>query len=768
MTAAPRSPIAEGPPRGWGARSVLAPPPFTGTLIAGMTSSVGLGVLEAVTAEEVLIAALLVFPPLVVALTGGWGDTVAVALLGLAIVLLSPLWHDPMTTGDLVVPLLLVLAGGAVAVVVALARAGTTVALERFRLLEGVADVAYRTTAGGFVDGLREVVVPAFADELDVSLTPPTPGEQRGEQGHAVRIPLRTRGRVFGLLTCTLGRTERRYSEADQRFAEVLAGRVALALDNAGLTSELAAAEEQLGAVVERLAEAVTVNDAAGRIVYANDAAVQLLRYESVDDLVNAESGEVMDRFAVFDEHGAPVALEDLPASRIMAGAPEAEPMLVRNIVKATGEERWLLNKVSTLRDPNGALLRVVNVIEDVTEVKQAERAQRLLAQSSEALASSLDYAETLQRVADVAVPALADWVGVDMQTRVGRIEQVAVAHTGPEQTAPRRALYEKRLEAVLREGHAEHDGSLMIVPLQAGSESLGAMTFVNSHSQRPFGAEEQALARELGRRAGVAVLNARSYRRRTEIAQALQHGLLPPELPDVPGWSCAVLYRPAGEFNEVGGDFYDVFEGPDSWMLVIGDIAGMGAEAAARTSLARFTVRTAAELTGDVSRALGRLNETLRGQPGLPLCTVVCARLAERGDGTALLTLASAGHPPPMLVRGRDIVPLGDPGTIAGAFDGEAWPSASVELRPGDVLAFYTDGVLDAVGESDRFGERRLQDALRGAEGGASEHVAGLDAALEAFQQGPQRDDTTVLVLEYHGTGSGARFGKRAGEVAR
>ena len=96
-------------------------------------------------------------------------------------------------------------------------------------------------------------------------------------------------------------------------------------------------------------------------------------------------------------------------------------------------------------------------------------------------------------------------------------------------------------------------------------------------------------------------MLNARLYSRRTAIAQALGHGLMPPRLPEVPGWSAAVLYRPAGEFNEVGGDFYDVFEGPDAWMVVIGDVAGQGAEAATQTSLARFTARTAAELTGDV-----------------------------------------------------------------------------------------------------------------------------------------------------------------------
>jgi sigma-B regulation protein RsbU (phosphoserine phosphatase) len=150
-----------------------------------------------------------------------------------------------------------------------------------------------------------------------------------------------------------------------------------------------------------------------------------------------------------------------------------------------------------------------------------------------------------------------------------------------------------------------------------------------------------------------------------------------------VPGWSAAVLYRPAGELNEVGGDFYDIFEGPDGWMLVIGDIAGQGAEAATRTSLARFTARTAAELTGDVSRAIGQLNETLRGQSGLPLCTIVCGSLKHTSDGGAQLTMASAGHPPPLLVRGGEVIPVGDPGTIAGAFDGEQWPSATVELIP-------------------------------------------------------------------------------------
>jgi phosphoserine phosphatase RsbU/P len=143
----------------------------------------------------------------------------------------------------------------------------------------------------------------------------------------------------------------------------------------------------------------------------------------------------------------------------------------------------------------------------------------------------------------------------------------------------------------------------------------------------------------------------------------------------------------------------------------------------------------------------------------------VVCASLADRGDGKARLTLACAGHPPPLLVRGGEVIPVGEPGTIAGAFDGEAWPAATVELVPGDVLVFYTDGVLDAVGEHDRFGEERLRATLRELEGSVEERLAGLHAALEAFQRGPQSDDTTVLVMEYRGDAeptAGAAGGQR------
>jgi len=780
-------------------RSALAPAPFSRAVWAGLAAVLALGVLEVVAGEEVLVAALLVLPPLVVALTARWGDTLLVAALALAVVLVVPLLGDAI---QMTVALVLVLAGGIVAVAVAVLRAGTAAQLERFRLLVGVADAADRADGHeALVEAVLDLLVPSLGDvaTIDVVLggrrnrvgarvgpgvdpgvrgamahRRSLEGEPRSAEGSiaddvarliepdealiaaaaqtpedaallrglrmttAVVVPLRARGRVIGALNAAYGPSRRRHTTGDLQFAEVLAGRVALALDNAGLTSELTVAEEQFGVVVHTLAEAVTMNDVDGRLVYANRAAVELLGFADLDELLTTEPVDVMDRFAVYDEAGHPVGLADLPSQRLLAGEPDPGPLLVRNVIRATGEERWLLHRCSALRDSDGAILRVVSVIENVTEVKRAERSQRLLAESSEALAGSMDHVEQLGALVRVLVPALAAAAAVDLPDERGIPRRVTAAGE----------------EASLA------SGDVLRIPLWAGAEELGTLTLARAEPWRRLDAE---LAEEIGRRAGVAVYNARSHAGRTAIARALQRGLLPPELPEVPGWSTAVLYRPAGEFNEVGGDFYDVFEGPEGWMVVIGDVAGQGAEAAAQTSLARFTVRTAAELTGDVGLAVARLNDTLRGQQGLPLCTVVCAELRGRDDGAAVVTMASAGHPPPLLVRGRSVAPVGDAGTIAGAFDDERWPAAPVVLEPGDLLVLYTDGVLDAMGEDDRFGERRLHEALARIEGTPGRRLDALRAELEAFERGPQRDDTTVLVLEYRGGDQPADASRRA-----
>jgi len=504
-------------------------------------------------------------------------------------------------------------------------------------------------------------------------------------------------------------------------------------------THDPVAAAHQLGAVLDALAEAVTVSDEQGRVVYANDAAVRLLRLDSAAQLMDAQPGETMARFDVFDEQGDRVAPEQLPGWRVIAGEAEAEPLLVRNVVKMTGEERWLLNKATAICDGAGRVARVVNVIEDVTEAKRTELGQRLLAEASEALVVSLDREATLRRLAALLVPRFADRCAIDLPAAGEAVRTVAVAPAGAAAAAP-----------VPPAGAAAQ----LVVPLAAGGERLGSMTLSRTHPRQAFDDAEVRLAEELGRRAGAAVLNARVYSERSAIAATLQRGLRPPELQAPAGFALATHYEAAGQENEVGGDFYDAFATPRGWMLVIGDVAGHGAEAAALTALARYTLRAAGQLMRAPDGAAAHLNATLRDLPQLSICTAVCAHLrVANGGAAAELTFANCGHPRPLLLRGGRAEEVGDVSPIAGAFDDGHWSCTRTTLRPGDLLVLYTDGVLEAVGERERFGAERLRAAVESCAAGDPEGVvARVAGALDAFRAGPQRDDTAIVALRFAG----------------
>jgi serine phosphatase RsbU (regulator of sigma subunit) len=255
------------------------------------------------------------------------------------------------------------------------------------------------------------------------------------------------------------------------------------------------------------------------------------------------------------------------------------------------------------------------------------------------------------------------------------------------------------------------------------------------------------ALAAELGRRAAGAVENARLYAERSEIATTLQRGLLPPDLPQIPGFRLASLYRAAGEQNDVGGDFYDAFEVPGGWMVIVGDVAGRGAEAAALTSLSRYTFRTAGKLLGDPIAALGQLNAALRDRSRLSLVSVCCVMLrASHGDANAELVLA--GHPPAYHLRHGSAHPVGVFAPFLGAYEHGGWEATTIRLEPGDQLVLYTDGVIDTVGQAERFGEGRLAQTLRDA-AGAADAVRRIERALVEFAHGSQVDDTAVIAVE-------------------
>jgi PAS domain S-box-containing protein len=594
-------------------------------------------------------------------------------------------------------------------------------------------------------------------------------------------LPLRARGQTVGALVCGAGSSGREYGEEDLRFAEVLAGRLALALDNAGLSEAVSGLEHQFEATLANLAEAIVVRDTRDRLVFANTAALRLLGVPSVEELSSRTRGDLMGMYDAFDEHGRELSLEDLPTAKARQGL-MPEPVLVRNVIRATGEERWLLHKATPVFDAGGAVSLVVNVIEDVTSVKRAELAQRLLAEAGKEMSSSLDYEQTLQRVARLAVPEFADWCGVSMSGRGDILEQVAVAHSDPAKVALAREFgerYPARLSdptgaaEVIRTGRPQlveeiteelladveladeqlellrdlQMRSFIIVPLAVADRMpIGALTLVMAESGRRFDQDDLALAEELGRRAATAVENARLYTERSRIATTLQQSLLPPELPDVPGFRLASLYRAAGEHNEVGGDFYDAFEVPSGWMVLVGDVAGRGTEAATLTSLSRYTFRAAAKLLGDPVAALGQLNAALCERPRLSLVTVCCALLRD-GDGSKYADVVLAGHPPAYHVHHGVPRAIGISAPFLGIYE-DGWRAETVALEPGDLVVFYTDGVIDTVGESERFGEARLAGTLGGATS-AEDAVRRIERAVSRFADGPQVDDTAVLAIE-------------------
>ncbi|HSC04955.1 MAG TPA: SpoIIE family protein phosphatase, partial [Solirubrobacteraceae bacterium] len=567
-----------------------------------------------------------------------------------------------------------------------------------------------------------------------------------------VDVPLVARGRIVGALACGVGTSGRDYGPEDLRFAEVLSARLALALDNAGLSAAVSGLEQRLEATLTNLAEAVLVRDVRGPLVFANDAAARLLGLASAEDVLAMSSEQLMALYDVFDEHGHEISLDELPSARAARGE-SVRPLLVRNVIRATGEERWLLHKATPVFDAEGALSIVISVIEDLTDVKRAELAQRLLAEAGQALASSLDYEQALKQVAELVVPGLADCCCVAMRGDDGGLELAALVHADPEKRelsvsvarelavrlgergetaavmAHRRARVIARIDDVLlaRAGlegelperlRALRFGSLIVAPLAApGQPPIGVLIVAMADSGRRFDEADVTLVGELGHRVAIAVASARLYRERSLIASTLQRSLLPPELPDIPDFRLAGAYQAAGEQNDVGGDFYDAFEVPGGWMVLVGDVAGRGAEAAALTSLSRYTLRTAGRLLGDPIAAFEQLNDALREREGLSLVSVCCVLL--RGDGElARAEVVLAGHPPAYRVRGGVPSPVGVFAPFLGAYERGGWEAAATELAAGDQLVLYTDGVIDAVGEEERFGEDRLIATLRGGHG--------------------------------------------------
>ena len=544
------------------------------------------------------------------------------------------------------------------------------------------------------------------------------------------------------------------------------------------LRESLQGSERRFDAIIGSLSDPVTIRNREKGIVYANAAALAHLGLSSIDELHATTSEEIWSEYLVLGEDGRELTLDAIPSVRILAGE-TPEPLLLRTINRASGEERWNLLKASPLAGDAGAVEATITVIEDVTERKRAERDAAFLARASEVLASSLDYERTLRNVAELAVPDIADWCAVDLFEN-GERRPVAIAHVDPAQIARARELrnYEpgplnpdQGLGLVLRTGEPvvypdipdellsrsavdEHHlellrsvgmRSVVIVPMRIGTDTLGAMTLVSAESRRVLTPADVAMAEQIAARAAVAIENARLYSERSRIAHTLQQSLVPEQLPEIPGFELAGAYVPAVAGTEVGGDFYDAWEVQGGWMVVIGDVTGKGVEAAALTAVVRYTMRALSEFVTGPAELLARVDGGLKKRGLSPGCTALCLRIVGNR-----VTIAAGGHPLPLCASADGVHTLGEHGPLLGALDDVEWTEHTVTLEPGATLVLYTDGVTDAVGESGRrYGTDRLVEFVGGVRGhDAADVAAQLVDDLSVFQAGAHADDVAILVL--------------------
>jgi len=574
---------------------------LTRWVVLALAADGGLAIVDVVIGRSAVLTTMFLVPPLALALVETGGRVAAVAAVSTALAVASGAWNHYFGTGEHIYRVVIVAGSGVLAVVGAELRSRALSARDRMGLLAEIASAADgRLALDESLTRLADLLVPAVADYCEIitlepasirravarvagrppplagrsvecdsdrealehgeaelvnpvdaahlSAIPPSPDERQllAELNlrSAMRVPVRSGDGTHAVLTLAVGPSGRRYGLEDLRFARTVGSRAGLVIENARLLEELHESRQQMEAIVGSLADAVTIRERSGRLVYANHAALASMGIASIDDIVGRDPEALLREYIATDEDGRPLSSAALPSVRLLHGE-SPDPLVLRYVEPDTGAEQWRVLKATPLYDRDGELEAAVTIIEDVTAAKRAERQTRFLARTSEILASSLDYAETLRNVAWLAVPEVADWCGVDLLDDDGRRRQVVVAHRDPDKLALAERLREydpvevdpsEGLGAVLVSGESQlyadlpdellavaaHDEehlrllravgmrSILIVAMRTGGRTVGAMTLVTAESGRRFTDDDVRFAEQVAARAAVAVENAR------------------------------------------------------------------------------------------------------------------------------------------------------------------------------------------------------------------------------------------------------------------
>ena len=456
----------------------------------------------------------------------------------------------------------------------------------------------------------------------------------------------------------------------------------------------------------------------------------------------------------------SPVSLAGDPGQLVVAatrhGSAAAQPRGRKAADKATGQDPATVRTATSRLDLLGAATRLVLENATVSEPVMLQRCARLLASE------------------------LASWVIVDVERKgllrrqfvIGPQDEASVdlaramAAADPGRGSAPGQVHESGSSLLI--AHAEDTGllgagpdgipflallgatSVLTVPLSDGERSYGALTLAREAGGAYFGTADVGIVEEIGEHLALAIRVDRMLRQRTDVADALQAGLRPTELPAVPGLEIAVAHLDATSNPGPGGDFYSVYRTPGGWGLAIGDVCGKGKGAASVTAAARHAIRVAGHWCADPAEVLRMVNEIMLAEEfGGRFVTADAVHLRWR-DAALLVTLGSAGHPLPVLVRpdGR-VQTMNGGGLPLGIFPDSGPQAQDLELARGDLLFFYTDGLTDARSLQQTSFEDRLTEELAALAGKPPGEVAArMQAAVLEFCSGELHDDMTMLVL--------------------
>ncbi|MFV5995069.1 SpoIIE family protein phosphatase [Streptomyces sp. NPDC056231] len=478
-------------------------------------------------------------------------------------------------------------------------------------------------------------------------------------------------------------------------------------------------------------------------------------------------SGAALDEVLVPEDAEA---IEEELRRVAQTGVPATDRVLRARYRKAPEQERVISLSALRLEDGDGRCTGVAVLFSDVTERHQEQRRQALVDGAEKLLLGSLDIVATAEGLAGVLVPEYADLAAIDLAEAAllgeepgefwlgAPLRRVAVAGAWPAELLPvgalvrvrdpeREPVYRRRAVAVsdlseLRAALADDAErrrqvlpdaatSLLMMPLRAREQLLGAAVLLRCGARARFDRDDAALGTQVGARAGISLDNARRYTRERRTAEILQRSLLPQADTQVSAAEAAGTYVPAGTATGIGGTWFDVIPLSSCRVaFVVGDVVGHGVEAAAAMGRLRTAVQTLSdmdlppeELLTHLDDLVTRLSQAERAAPVPPagrrpgsVLGSTCV-YAVYDPITGLCTIASAGHPPPVLSA------PGQPACFAQVKAGPSLgvgglPFESVEqaMEPGTLCAFYTDTLLAHREEGTEERLRQFRDQVQAA----------------------------------------------------